>query len=157
MPIALIARTWIGKPIPSVVLGVAVAVRPESGDLPLRKRQRRGRVKTRLRLAGAPRSELDQATRLTGADEHMSPGLRRAVRRPPSSTLPVSRRKEVVERHVTDGVDVGVPVVVIVEADLGAAHGPRSDVDVDAVQHGHVMVGRLGHVGGDARRASSGW
>ena len=51
-----------------------------------------------------------------------------------------------VERHVAEGVDVRVPVVVVVDAHVVLGESDRSRPDVDVGQHRHVMVGGLGHV-----------
>ena len=61
-----------------------------------------------------------------------------------------------VERHVTQGVNMAVALVVVVDADivLGEAHRSRSNVHIG--QHGHVVIGRLGDIDlslGDERPA----
>ena len=54
--------------------------------------------------------------------------------------------QEAVVRNVAEGVDVAVPLVVVIDADvvLGEAHAPGSDVDVG--QHRHLVMRRLGVV-----------
>lgn len=54
--------------------------------------------------------------------------------------------REAVVRNVAEGIDVAVPLVVVVDADVvfGEAHAPGSDVDVG--QHRHLVMRRLGVV-----------
>ena len=61
------------------------------------------------------------------------------------SIAPLHRAVEerAVELHVAEGVDVRVPVVVIVGAHVVLGESDRSRPDVHVGQHRHVMVGRL--------------
>ena len=61
-----------------------------------------------------------------------------------------------VERHVTQGVNMAVPLVVVVDADIVLGEGHRSRPDVHIGQHRHVVVCGLGNIDpslGDERPA----
>ena len=77
MPIALIARTWIGNAAPSVVLG-AVSLFPSDphGDASVCKEPRRARVQAHLALARVRRPELGETVRMSSADEQDITGIR---------------------------------------------------------------------------------
>ena len=122
---ALIARTCMGKPIPSVVLGdgVAVAVRAERGDLPVGEERSRRRVQAGLRPAGVPRLELGLAPRVTRADEQDVAGSDRHA-------LLALRRLEVSREHVLARLEPGDAAHARhVEQDAAADQPVLEDVD----------------------------
>ena len=94
-------------------------------------------------IQGTPRTRgtSSRTPRPTNPSLRMSIAPAGAVRGDRAIRLSVEERA--VEGHVAEGVDVAVPVVVIVETDvvLGEAHGSRSDIHVG--QHRHVVLGRL--------------
>jgi hypothetical protein len=76
--------------------------------------------------------------------EDVDPAHLGALRGHRRRRLPVE--EATIERHVAEGVDVAVPLVVVVDTDvaLGETHRPRSDVDVG--QQRHVVIGGFGYV-----------
>ena len=95
MPIALSARTWIGKPTPSVVLG-AVSLLPSDPSAATHRsarKERGGRVQARPCLVRVPRLELGETRRVAGADQQDVAGAH-------ADALFALRRFEVLAEHV---------------------------------------------------------
>ena len=102
MPIALIARTWIGNPTPSVVLG-AVSLLPSEPSAATRAPPGSDAVvgwRPAFALPVSHGSQLGLAPRVTGADEQDVAG-------PHPHALVALRRLEVLAEHVLARLDPG--------------------------------------------------